>query len=730
MIHFMSVMPIGDSVDSTPAWELFGIDQSIQSRFGPRANHGCWRPVSRTVGRVNLSSGEYSTALSHLQFALNVYQKAVNPKEEAQTQAMMGQIYQRQGNNAQAMKFYQQSLATFVRLSDRLNEAVVYYALGKLELKNGNYDAAEKYLAQSISTTENIRRVSSSRDLTTAFSAAVHDRYQAYIECLMQKHQRQPELGLAVRALETSELARARGLAELLRATGTNLAPGVDSQLATQERSLRQLRMKESARVDMLGRAHQKEELHALDAEVTRLESQYNQVRENIKARYPAYEQIARPVNLTLQQIQEQVVADDQTLLLEYSLGVEKSYVWAVTRDQINELPSQTAINESVQNVYGLLSESESDSAETEHNLSEATQALARMVLAPVTSHLNKQRLIVVADGALNYIPFQVLPLPSGSEPLVATHEVINVPSASILGQLRLETERRGRPTEVLAAFGDPVFASNYAQNIGTATNEQIAMVHNTEVRWQHALRDIETVGDKIDLAAIQPLFFSKLELANLREVAGPKSFVATGSTLRVKAEQADLTKYCVLHFATHGILDPKRPENSGLFLSMVDRNGRAQNGFIDLHDIYRLHAPVDLVVLSACRTGLGKDVRGEGLIGLTRGFMYAGASSVMASLWKVDDEATAELMKRFYANVLQNHMKPAAALRAAQNSIRQEPQWRAPHFWAAFTLQGEYNKAIELPSRRWLSRPIVVTIVASLLSLFVIGVWWYRRAE
>ena len=195
-------------------------------------------------------------------------------------------------------------------------------------------------------------------------------------------------------------------------------------------------------------------------------------------------------------------------------------------------------------------------------------------------------------------------------------------------------------------------------------------------------------------------MFYATAELATLRAVAGPESLIATGfEATRQQLAQSDLSKFAILHFATHAVLDPKRPENSGLFLSMVDREGHAQDGFVGLSDIYRLHAPVDLVVLSACLTALGKDVRGEGLIGLTRGFMYAGASSVLASLWKVDDEATSEFMKRFYANMLQHNMTPAAALQAAQNSIRQEPQWRSPYYWAAFTLQGEYRQVIRTTS-------------------------------
>jgi CHAT domain-containing protein len=357
------------------------------------------------------------------------------------------------------------------------------------------------------------------------------------------------------------------------------------------------------------------------------------------------------------------------------------------------------------------------------------------MILSPVAAELNKRHVIVVADGSLHYIPFQILPASSDSdEPLLASTEVINAPSASILGQLREEAARRQPPTVLLAAFGDPVFASNYAQRHDANTSEQIAALQVPESRrWQHALRDIEPAGDTFDPSALQPLFYSKLELANLREVAGPDSFLATGfDATREKLAGSDLTKYAILHFATHGILDPKRPEQSGLFLSMVDREGRAENGFLGLQDIYGLHAPVDLVVLSACRTGLGKDVRGEGLIGLTRGFMYAGASSVVASLWKVDDEATAELMKLFYINLLKRGMTSAAALREAQNSIRQQPQWRAPHYWAAFTLQGEYRQVVNLTSRGNSRAHLVIYSVAALGGLMAIALWWYfhRRAR
>ena len=688
-------------------------------------------PSYEFLGKVNIAMGDPAAALNHLRSALAIYTSAGNPKESAQVLGLMGQAHEQQGQMEMARQNYQRALQMFTKVSDRLNEGAVYYALGRLEMKSRNYDPAENYLRHSIDATETVRRVSSSSDLTAAFSATVQERYEQYIECLMIKDHADPTRGLSVRAFQTSELARGRSLAELLKATETNLAPGLDPKLAEQEKSVRQsLRVKEDEKVTLLSRTYKKEELEALEAETGRLEQEYQQVTETIKARYPAYAQISRPTAWDLGQIQEQVVADDETLLLEYSLGADKSYVWAITRNNMTsaELPRQELINEAARKVYELLQNP--PDAQAEVKLTQAAEELSQMILLPVAGQLSKRRVIVVADGALNYVPFQFIPLPLNHDQMVAEHEVINAPSASILGQLQQESARRQPPEKVLAAFGDPVFASNYSQIKGTNAGEQVASAQTlNDERWRPAVRDVEVSADALNPFVVQPLFFAKRELANLQDVSGRETFLATGFDASLeKLQTTDLTRYAILHFATHGILDPKRPEKSGLLLSMVNRDGQPRNGFVGLQEIYRLHLPVDLVVLSACRTGLGKDVKGEGLIGLTRGFMYAGASSVLASLWKVDDEATSELMKRFYTNMLQRGMTPAAALRAAQNSIRQEPQWRSPYYWAAFTLQGEYRHVIKpVGANRHLVSWWI--ICAGGLSLLLLGVAWrYRR--
>ncbi len=684
------------------------------------------------LGRTYHAMDDYAAALNHFQAALEGFTKTRNPMEAARTRALMGQIYERQGNLRKAKDRYQTALESFRALSDQVNESATLYALGSLELKEGDLDAAERHLQQSIQVTEKMRRVSTSVDLTAAFSARVHDRYEKYIDCLMRKHSASPSRGLAVHAFETSELARARSLTELLRATQTNLFPGLDPQLALQEKQVRQsLQINENARVTLLSRQYRKEELTVLEEEHKRLETEYQTVIEAIRVRSPVYQDIIHPRAWTLEQIQKQVVADDQTVLLEFSLGSEKSYLWVVTRFSINsyELPSQAEILKASERVYKLIALAPNTSSSGE--LAPAVQDLSRMILSSVGEPLNRRRVIVVADGALNYIPFQVLTA-TKDEPLVAHHEIINAPSASILGELQQEAARRPPARNVLAAFGDPAFAPSHSQRNDPNDAEQLATLRTETARWRSALRDIELNGDSFDPSVVQPLFYAKRELANLREVAGADALVAGQfAATRELLLGTDLTQYAMLHLATHGYLNPKRPENSGFVLSTVDREGRELYGFVGLRTIYELRAPVALVVLSACQTGLGKDVRGEGLVGLTRGFMYAGASSVVASLWKVDDEATAELMRHFYSNLLQKGMSPADALREAQNSIRQRPEWSAPYFWAAFTLQGDYRQPIEVRTRgSHLALQWKIGFLVVILTLLGCVAWWYRRRK
>jgi CHAT domain-containing protein len=342
------------------------------------------------------------------------------------------------------------------------------------------------------------------------------------------------------------------------------------------------------------------------------------------------------------------------------------------------------------------------------------TQAaeLSRMVLGPVASQLGRKRLLIVADGALQYIPFAALPAPSHGnddgrnsgaepEPLFVEHEIVSLPSASTLATLRRETAGRKPAEKSLAVLADPVFTDDdtrVRRNVGkTGAKEKTGSADSVEtdivsLQMTRSGQETGVVGAEGGFGRLISTRHEAKAISALvpeRERMQALDFEAS----RITALRPELGEYRIVHFASHGLLNNIHPELSGIVLSLVNKEGQQQDGFLRLQDIYNLKLPAELVVLSACQTGLGKEIKGEGLIGLTRGFMYAGAPRVVASLWKVDDRATSELMKRFYQGLLgPERLRPAGALRQAQLSIWKQKRWRAPYYWAAFVLQGEWK--------------------------------------
>src|ERR1700754_2789885 len=598
------------------------------------------------LGRVYIALGNHAVALQHLEPALAEYENANNPTEAERVRTLIGQAYEQQGSFDHARPNYLQALDVFRKLKDRISEARVYFALGRLELKAGRLDEAEAYLKQSLENTEDIRTISTGRDLTTAYSASVHERYEAYVACLVRKSKSRDPQQLIESAFAASELSRARSLADLLRDTQTNLLTGINPQLAARKKNLRQtIRAKVDQRIELLSaKTLNEKDVNEVETTLARLRTEHEQVYAELRKRNPAYGEITQPAASSLQLIQNEI-ENDQTAVLEYLLGDYGSYAWVVTRNNIKliELPDEATITAAVQKVYKLLAKRPHDDSEAQ--LTKAIEDLSALVIAPLADQLTAQRIIVVADGALNYVPFQLL-TSSTNQPLIASHEIVNAPSASILSQLNRAKVARQSPEKTLIAFGYPAFASNYAELKGKNSNELVAQVNADDKElWGNSMRDIEVYSDSDEVADVQPLQFSRNELATLKDIGGPSSSIVTGfDASRERFQRTNFSKVAILHVATHGVLNPNRPEYSGFILSTVDPQGRPQKGFIPVRDIFEIQAPVDLVVLSACRTGLGKDVRGEGLIGLTRGFMYAGASSVAATLWNVDDEVTAEL--------------------------------------------------------------------------------------
>ncbi len=349
--------------------------------------------------------------------------------------------------------------------------------------------------------------------------------------------------------------------------------------------------------------------------------------------------------------------------------------------------------------------------AQLERETTAAAATLSSLVLQPVAAELTTKRLLLVLDGILQYVPFAALPKPVGGNrwsvtgknttrpptinhrPLIAEHEILTLPSASTMAVLRREREGRKPATKTLLVVADPVFSQDHERV--TIANAAINVTPLEKQSTQALFRSITEVPVSDDTARALPrLPATNLEadaILALVPRAQRKAAVGFDATLAT-ATSAELQDYRYVHFATHGLLNNAHPELSGLVLSLVNAQGHTQNGFLRAMDVFNLKLNAELLVLSGCQTALGKEVNGEGLIGLSRGFMYAGAQRVVASLWQVNDVATAELMKRFYQGLLGTEkLAPAAALRAAQMQMLATPRWRAPYYWAAFTLQGNW---------------------------------------
>jgi CHAT domain-containing protein len=278
----------------------------------------------------------------------------------------------------------------------------------------------------------------------------------------------------------------------------------------------------------------------------------------------------------------------------------------------------------------------------------------------------------------------------------MVNHEIVSLPSASSLAVLRRELAGRAPAPKAVAVIADPVFDADdervkkSAQDVVASNNKQTTRSGDE----QEVFRSAREVGAADAQQRLQRLLFSRREAEAIMSLApGGAGFEALDfAASRATALDSNLSQYRIIHFATHGLLNSQTPELSGIVLSLFDEHGRPQDGFLRLHDIYNLKLAADLVVLSACKTGLGKEVKGEGLIGLTRGFLYAGSPRVVASLWKVNDQATSELMKLFYQRMLGGGLRPAAALRMAQIDMWRQKRWAAPYYWAGFALQGEWK--------------------------------------
>lgn len=669
----------------------------------------------QNIGTAYYSLREPQQSLEYSEQALQLFRAARDRGGEAATLTGIGKVYYSLGDLDESLKYHSQALRAFQDTGRRHEEAGTFRSLAHVYSYKGDLSSALEQIEAAIVIVEDLRANFTNADLQTSYFSTVQSYYQFKIDLLMQMGQ--PEA-----AFETSEAARARGLLELLNESNVDIRQGVNPQLLADEQTLQQqLQTIEARRIALFGADHTPAEANELNRQSDAVLQQLEQKLANIRQVSPAYADLKKPQPLTLAEIQQQVL-DPDTVLLQYALGEEQSYLFVVTKSNLTAYPlaGEAVINPIAETFFADLKHSRSNQAIAK----EGAPLVQHILPQEALQQMQGKQVLIAADGILHTIPFAALPLPSPNAPaqngstlldaalapqsepqaidyvpLIKQFQLVNIPSATAIHTLRQQVAlRTTAPSKQLALLADPIFADDPRLN-GSASRE--CQVANRSLEAVEATPEVDPnlpielqVALRNTRGSLNPLPCTRYEaeqiVARLPE-ADQQTVALDFSATQEWINQTALEDYRIVHFATHGIADNTNPGFSGLVLSQFEnRNQAVDDYFLSLSDVFNLRLAADLVVLSACETGQGQNTRGEGIIGLTRGFMYAGAERIISSLWKVDDPATAELMEKFYTAMITAGMSPTEALRQAQLAMFEAG--KDPYYWAAFTIQGEWR--------------------------------------
>lgn len=595
----------------------------------------------------------------------------------------LGIVSNRSGKIKEARRFFAQSLEIAIRIGDRRSEAVSLQGLAQAELMDGNSEKALEHVREALKVTESARSTVADQDFRSTFLSSTRDFYELEVEILMALESRYPNEGYTDKALQASETARARSLLELLSEAHVDVRQGITPGLKELERDNRERLSRIQAQLISL-RAQSKPhhtKIESLEDELELEEERRLQLEEKIRTQHPRYASLQYPSPLGAADIQPHL--DGDTALLEYALGEQSSYLFVLTREGLTSytLPGETVLAPDVEDLRQILVH---PGRREFGRYKQLAFSLYQTLLAPAETDLaDKSRLIIVPDGILTYLTFEsLLTNVSGERSfgdlpyLLDRWAVSYVPSATVLVSLATKPAPPPGSTRFFGV-GDPLYDLPAAAPAQTPPT--------TEPGWE-PLRGLFGSDGTARLVRLED---SARETRAAAEIFGPansKLLIGKDASEENLKRSPELRQARYLHFATHGLISERNPQYSGLVLNLDD--DPTEDGLFQVYEIFDLEIEADLVVLSACRSGLGKNVRGEGLVGLTRAFFYAGAPSVVVSLWPVADRSTADLMASFYRH-LQTGAGKTEALRQAKLELRRGGRFQHPYYWAPFVLTG-----------------------------------------
>jgi len=686
------------------------------------------------LGTFYFNRGALREAEFNYRSALRLLKTSNDMRYISLISAKLGEIYERKNNFSAARKLYTDSLQMNRKIRDNFAEADTVFNLSRLESLESNDEKALQLAERSVELTETLYADVDNSKLKQVYFSSVFDRYELYINLLMKRHRQFPQNGFDIRALQAAEKSRSRSMLETLSLSEVNFNKDANPETVRHEREIHNLlNVKADQITNALSQNADKAEIQKLNSEIGELEHQLEQIKVDLKQNSPIYSAIKNPPPFDIAEFQNHIL-DENTLLLEFSFGNEESYLWLIGKNEfsLRVLPGREQIESSVQKLRELLVLREAEPNESieyyqsrlekaEKEYWQEAHILSNQLFGQVSSKIPNKRLVIVPDGKLHYFPVSALPFPNSEDnsPILLNNEIVYEPSASTLLILAKSESQSVETQKDLLVLADPIFSKQdsrvSSESESAADSHPLASTLNS-FRFANSLN------------ALSRLFASGDEAHSIAEIVGTsQSTLALGSAAnRELVLNSEISRYKIIHFATHGLLDEERPELSSLVLSRYDEKGNNQEGTIRLHDIYGLNLVADLVVLSACNTGIGKEVKGEGLMSLNNAFLQAGAKSVVSSLWKVDDYAAQELMKNFYRELTSGNVTTSEALRRAQIKMWQNPRYKSPFYWAAFKIEGNFQTAPQLSGgfSYWIYLLLIFPLL--LLGIYV----YYRKSK
>ena len=701
------------------------------------------------LGRLAFANNDLETARKHFQNALEAGSGALpvvanlgqTRRFRAAARTSLGDVALRQGRYKDAGKMFADA-ASGAQKDGRLDLMwPAQRGLGRsLWLQAAQEKDAAKLREQALNayrdalkTVETIRAGSLRADESrTTFLATTKDIYDeaasAFAEMALLNSPAgsalsSKALDYAAESFKITEAGRARSLLDMLGEVNAQITEGVPADLLKrkQDNLARQQEIAEQLTGISLS-GDQKQKPAELEKELDKLQTEFDEIENQIRAGSPRHAALTGAQPLTLAETQQKVL-DDGTVLLEYSLGNDTSYAFAVTQSGVSlfKLPPRSNIDKLAtdfraqlippklqRRIVGIdvVAEQQRGLGLVEgpsENLTAfvaASNALYRAAVEPASNSFGDKRLLVVADGALNYIPFEALVRSTDGADyaslsyLIKSNEIVYAPSASVVAAIR---QSGNKPSgKNLLAVADPIFSSDDSRVKGKAGVPAAAEARGLGLGLESAVNDVAgepTPAGGLRLARLVGTRVEAEEIGKIAKSNGSQADLwidlnASEDNLRSR----DVTNYRIIHVATHGLLDAERPQFTGVVLSLV--GNKDNDGFLRTDEIFNLRLGAPLVMLSACETGLGKEKRGEGVIGLTRAFMYAGAPTVGVSLWSVADKSTADLMADFYRRLLGPASSNSApvAMRAAQLGLISGKKYSAPFYWAPFVIVGDWR--------------------------------------